>query len=224
MDRPPGDFLDFKFLPGFKPKDSGRGRLFLAYAGNSMNPTLREPELMEVMPYRGRQIRRGDVICFTRHGEGTSVVHRVIGITEQGIATRGDHNPGADSWRIVEEQVIGRVATVWVGSKRRLVLGGWSGYLLGQTLYGMRWLDRKFSHWLSPLYGWLSETGFVSRLLPKSLRPRAIRFRQGGRERLLLFWGGTLIGQHNGKGSRWIIRRPFRLIANERFLEASSPD
>ncbi len=32
---------------------------FAAYVGPSMNPTLREPEIMEIMPYSGRSLRVG---------------------------------------------------------------------------------------------------------------------------------------------------------------------
>ena len=37
---------------------------FAAYVGPSMNPTLREPEMMEVLPYDSRPLRVGDVAFF----------------------------------------------------------------------------------------------------------------------------------------------------------------
>ena len=37
---------------------------FAAYVGPSMNPTLREPEIMEIMPYDNRPLRVGDVAFF----------------------------------------------------------------------------------------------------------------------------------------------------------------
>ncbi len=37
---------------------------FAAYVGSSMNPTLREPEIMEIRPYDGRPLRIGDVVFF----------------------------------------------------------------------------------------------------------------------------------------------------------------
>ena len=38
---------------------------FAAYVGPSMNPTLREPEVMEILPYDSRPLRVDDVALFS---------------------------------------------------------------------------------------------------------------------------------------------------------------
>lgn len=70
---------------------------FAAYAGPSMNPTLVEPELIEIEPYYERPVRVGDVVFFTPPGEQALIVHRVVRLTAAGIRTRGDHNARDDA-------------------------------------------------------------------------------------------------------------------------------
>ena len=79
-----------------------------AYTGPSMNPTLREPELMEVVPYGKRAVRCGDVILFRSPGGGQSVVHRVTRVTPDGIRTRGDNNRSEDAYSLQPAHIIGR--------------------------------------------------------------------------------------------------------------------
>jgi signal peptidase I len=212
-----GGFLKFKILPAYLYKYPGQNDIrFVAYAGESMNPTLREPELLEVWPYHDNPICRGDVIYFVQ--QETGVVHRVTAITGQGVTTRGDNNPTADTRVLPVEQIIGRVVAVLSGSKRRVMLGGWRGHLLGNVWHGFRWLDHFFPHYLSPVYRWLCDSRFFSRILPENLRPRVIHFQGKSGVRLFLFWGGILIGRYVDDRHQWIIRRPFRLILNEHCL------
>jgi hypothetical protein len=74
-------------------KDPG-GIFFAAYVGPSMNPTLQEPEVMEIMPYCNRPMHAGDVIFFLPPEGDQPVVHRVVRVTPAGISTRGDNNAG----------------------------------------------------------------------------------------------------------------------------------
>ena len=41
---------------------------FAAYVGPSMNPTLRETEIMEIQPYDSRPLHIGDVVFFSAAG------------------------------------------------------------------------------------------------------------------------------------------------------------
>lgn len=215
MNRSDG-FLEYNLMTGYQPKSSGRGVLFIVYAGNSMSPTLRDPELMEVMPYHGKPIRKGDVICFLSQGSDHSIVHRTITVSEKGIYTRGDHNPCMDEWVISREQVIGKVVVAWRGSKRRAILGGPLGLFLAQVLRIMNWLDRRISFWLSPIYHQASLDGRLLHLLPAHLRPRILQFRSNGQGIFFLFCGSSLIGRFvQGK---WHIYRPFRLVVDPNSL------
>lgn len=62
-------------------------KFFAAYVGPSMNPTLREPEIMEIMPYKNRPLRVGDVAFFLPPESVQPVVHRIIRLTPAGIST-----------------------------------------------------------------------------------------------------------------------------------------
>lgn len=69
---------------------AARGVLRVVYTGPSMNPTLVEPELLEVKPYGAKRVRPGDVVCFkSPHGDET-VVHRVAAVERRGT---GDGRP-----------------------------------------------------------------------------------------------------------------------------------
>ena len=71
---------------------------FAAYVGPSMNPTLREPEIMEIMPYDGRPVRVGDVVFFLPPEADQPVVHRIVRVTPAGISTLGDNNTREDAF------------------------------------------------------------------------------------------------------------------------------
>jgi hypothetical protein len=52
----------------------------VVYLGPSMNPTLQEPDLLEVKPYGKGRVRPGDVVCFKSPEDGTTVVRRVVSV------------------------------------------------------------------------------------------------------------------------------------------------
>lgn len=214
--------LKYRLIKSFKGKFPGQDTQLVAYGGNSMKPTLREAELMEVSPYHDRPIRRGDVIYFTGHDKVTAVVHRVIGITDKGVMTQGDNNPTADEHMPDQAQIIGRVTAVWSGMRKRIIRGGWQGHLIGLSLHGLYWLDDNISSRLSPVYQALCKNGFLSRILPPSLRPWIVQVKVDGKAQFLLFWVGIMIGRYSDAGSCWIIRRPFRLVVNDALLDIVS--
>jgi len=117
--------------PSFKSKEQtsiepirGDDISYIVYTGPSMNPVLREPDLLEVKPYDGRQINRGDVIYFLSPINKRGVVHRVIRISPEGIETRGDNNGQADPYLLKPGEVIGQVVRAQRGSHRRRIYGG----------------------------------------------------------------------------------------------------
>jgi hypothetical protein len=192
--------------------------IFAAYTGPSMNPTLCEPEMIEVLPYGDRPLRVGDVIFFLPPSGGRSFVHRVVQVTARGIRTRGDNNPQRDSYLLQPADVAGRVVAAWRGSKRRRIAGGPAGRLLGWLLRWRRSVDRNVSRVLHPLYHALARRGLVRRLLPGSLRPRLVVFRADGRSQPRLLLGGRIVGRYDARQGEWRIQRPFRLFVDEGVL------
>ena len=193
-------------------------RFFAAYTGPSMEPTLREPEMVEVAPYGGRPPRVGDVAFFLSPEAGRPVVHRIVRVNLAGVSTLGDNNSEEDAFLLQPGGVKGRVVAAWRDGKRRPIAGGLRGRLTGRWCGWRRVLDRGVSPLLHPLYHALSRRGLIARRLPARFRPRVVVFRSGGRDRVRLLWGRHVIGSYDDRNRRWLIRRPFRLFVDERSL------
>ena len=61
---------------------------------------------------RGDDLEVGDVIVFDSGYFSYPIIHRIIEISDEGIKTKGDHNPVADSWVLTNEQVYGKAVVV----------------------------------------------------------------------------------------------------------------
>lgn len=206
----------------FETNDNGNppGTMFFAaYVGPSMNPTLREPEMLEVVPYDSRPLRVGDVVFFVPSPEADQpVVHRVARVTPVGISTRGDNNAQEDTFLLQPEDIKGRVLAAWRGQKRREIAGGLQGRLTSRWLLCRRILGKGVSYLLYPLYYALSRWGFIARLLPAPLRPRVVVFQTQGQDQFRLLLGQHVIGRYDDQKRQWQIQRPFRLFVDKRAL------
>ena len=192
---------------------------FAAYVGPSMNPTLCEPEIMEVLPYGSRPLRVGDVAFFLPPEAVQPVVHRIIRMTPAGISTLGDNNTRVDTSLLQPEDIKGQVVAAWCGQKRRKIAGGLHGRLTSRWLRWRRVLDRGVSHLLHPLYYILSRCGLIARLLPAPFRPRVVVFQTQGQDHFRLLLGQHIIGRYDDQKRQWQIQRPFRLFVDERVLK-----
>jgi signal peptidase I len=191
----------------------------LVYSGRSMDPTLREPDLMEIRPYRDRPVRTGDVILFHAPGCPTPIVHRVESVASEGIRTRGDNCPRQDDWWIGADQIIGQVISVHRGGRRRNVVNGFPGRLFAQWLYLGLPIVRTVNRILHIPYHALSGAGGIPRWLPPGLRPRKVLFQAGDRRIWRMMWGRHVVGQYEEGRGGWRIRRPFRLLIDPRELD-----
>jgi SynChlorMet cassette protein ScmC len=199
---------------GATPGDS----FFAAYIGPSMNPTLCEPELMEISPYGRRPLRVGDVAFFLPPGSDQPVVHRIIRLTPAGIITLGDNNTQDDPFILKPEHIKGQVVAAWRGQKRRKIPGGLQGRVASRWLRCFRGLDHGVSPLLHPLYQALSRWGFIAWLLPAAWRPRVVGFHSQGREQFQLLLGRHIIGRYDDKKQQWQIQRPFHLLVDGKAL------
>ena len=189
---------------------------FAAYVGPSMNPTLREPEIMEIVPYDSRPLRVGDVAFFLPPEADQPVVHRIIRVTPAGLSTLGDNNNQEDAFLLQPTSIKGRVVAAWRGQKRRKIAGGLHGRLTRRWLRWRRVLDRGVSPLLHPLYQALSHRGLIARVLPAPFRPRVVVFHAKGRDQFLLLLGQRIIGRYDDYRQRWQIQRPFHLFVDGR--------
>jgi signal peptidase I len=117
---------------GFEP-DNNRNipgtMFFAAYVGPSMNPTLREPEMLEIVPNDNRPLRVGDVVFFLPPQNDQPVVHRIVRVTPAGMSTLGDNNTQEDTFLLQPKDIKGQVVAAWRGQKRRKIAGGLQGRL-----------------------------------------------------------------------------------------------
>lgn len=199
------------------------GALHVVYTGPSMNPTLAEPDLLEVRPYGTRPVRRGDVIYFSPPEGEQEVVHRVVRLNAAGVRTRGDNNSADDRYLLPMDDIIGQVVAAQRGSRRRRIAGGQRGVWVARTARLWRVANRGVSRLLRGAYQALSTSGVFRRLLPVGLRPRVFVFQTRQRPILKLLMGGRVIGQYDTRQDQWRIRRPFRLFVDEAALPAAAP-
>jgi hypothetical protein len=192
---------------------------FAAYVGPSMNPTLREPELMEIVPYDNRPLRVGDVVFLLPPQSDQPVVHRVARVTPAGISTLGDNNTREDAFLLQPKDIKGRVVAAWRGQKRREIAGGLQGRLTNCWLHLWRIPGNGMSLLLRPLYSALSRCGLIARLLPAPLRPRVVIFQTRGQDKYRLLLGQHIIGRYDDRKLQWQIQWPFRLFVDERALQ-----
>jgi hypothetical protein len=183
-----------------------------------MNPTLREPEIMEIKPYENRPVRVGDVVFFVSPETAQSVVHRIVRVTPAGLCTLGDNNTKEDTFLLQIESIKGQVVAAWRGQKRRKIAGGYQGRLTSRWLRWRRVLDRSVAPLLHPFYRAISHWGLIAWLLPAPFRPRVVVFHARGRDQFQLFLGQRIIGRYDDQRHQWQIQRPFRLFVDGRIL------
>ncbi len=191
---------------------------YAAYIGPSMNPTLLEPEMMEIRPYDSIPHRIGDVAFFHAPGSHQPVVHRIVQITPAGISTLGDNNSHKDPYLLQPSHIRGQVVAAWRGQKRRTIAGGLHGRLFSYWARCRLTVDRTVSPLLHPLYQALSHKTVLARFLPAPLRPRIVVFRFQGRDQHQLLLGKRIIGRYDAVKQQWQIQRPFHLVFDGRAI------
>ena len=187
---------------------------FAAYVGPSMNPTLREPEVMEIIPYDSRPAHVGDVVYFLPPATDQPVVHRIIRVTPHGISTCGDNNNREDPALVQPVNIKGRVVAAWRGQQRRRIAGGRLGRMTSRWFRWQHLIDRRVSPLLHPVYRLLSYRGLFARLLPPSFRPQVVIFRGQGQDQFQLQIRHRIIGRFDNHRHQWQIQRPFHLLVD----------
>lgn len=188
----------------------------VVYSGRSMNPTLMEPELMEIVPVSADEIRTGDVILFRRPDDTTNIVHRVVEISGNAFRTRGDNNRHADTFPVTANAIIGLVVASWRGSRRRAIYGGIRGRVISWLLLSRIYLLMIGGRLLPDAYRFISRicSPLAQRILLGRLQPRIVRYPEHALCRYQLFIGKKLIGRCHATTGEWEISRPYRLIVD----------
>jgi signal peptidase len=186
--------------------------------GTSMNPALKPGDRLQIIPYNGRKIRRGDVIVCVPPGSESKIVHRVVLTDSDGIKTRGDNNDDLDEWVLSPDHIFGRVVAAKREKRRRRVFGGLTGQLCHSIVRAINLCDSSVSAILRPSYNRLAKSDILRRWLPAQMRPRVISFNRAAGKELQLHLGRRIIGKWLPGYKAWHIRRPFRLFVDEKSL------
>ncbi len=115
--------------------------------GWSMAPFIRDGDVITVSPLQQARPGIGEVVAFTRPGEGNVVVHRVVARRGPDSFIQGDAVPGCIDGIIPPQNLLGRVTRI-----ERDGRNVWLG--LGPERYAIAWLSR--IRWLIPLGRWLA--------------------------------------------------------------------
>jgi hypothetical protein len=190
----------------------------LCYSGSSMYPALKPGDWLQIIPYNGQNVRRGDVIVFVPPGSKSRIVHRVVSLDAAGIKTRGDSNYDVDQWILGPAHILGRVVSAKRGKSRRRIFGGLTGWLCHLIVRALNLFNSSVSAVLRPSYDRLANSGIFRRCLPEQMRPRVISLNRAAGKELQLLIGKRVIGRWPPGRSRWHIRRPYRLFVDEASL------
>ena len=192
----------------------------VAFSGNSMYPTIKEPDYLEILAYGNTLPRRGDVVYFRSPGRGLMVVHRVMAVRPDGLVTRGDNNPQNDPGIIPPGAVEGRVIAVCCADKKRGVRGGAAGmmdFFNARVLYRARWLAAGIYRLFSGSY---PLTGSLRFFAPRRARFKFVFFGHMPVGHLKIFINGRCVG-HYQRGV-WHIAYPWRLWIDPVKLEKAA--
>jgi signal peptidase len=198
--------------------ESARKPKKMDYIGTSMNPVLKPGDRLQVNPWDGHDIRRGDVVVFIPPGGDSKIVHRVTSVNSDGIKTRGDNCSHEDGWVLSPEHILGRVVSAQRGNRRLRVLGGLLGHSLAMAMRAVKSVDSILSSLLRPFYKRLAKACVFRRCLPSWMKPRTISLSHPAGMHLQLVVGRRVIGRWLPGMTRWQIKRPFRLFVDEETL------
>jgi hypothetical protein len=186
---------------------------FCAHSGRSMNPTLHETDLLELLPAREAGVAVGDIILFRPRGWKENVIHRVTAIAEGTVHTRGDNSAEDDPWSLTQGQIAGVVVAAWRGRRRRTVLGGRPGLLLARAVRARRATVRRTVSFLRPLYRSLARIDF-SIVLPVSLQPRVVTCGTPRQRVRRILMGNRIVGRFDEARGEWRVRKPYGLFVS----------
>ncbi|PIS30579.1 signal peptidase I [Candidatus Saganbacteria bacterium CG08_land_8_20_14_0_20_45_16] len=185
----------------------------ISYLGPSMNPTLKVPDQLIVIPYRSQtEIKVGDVIVFKLSTKETNIVHRVIAISGQGIKTRGDNNNLADEPPLKFEEIIGQVFFAHRDSKQRRIWGGKVGQSYCHLIRAYRLVIKLLKTLGRSPYHLLAKTKLLGKIIPLQTWTKVVVFKNSKK----LLWGKRLIGQLRNTGAKWQIYPPYHLFIDEK--------
>lgn len=197
---------------------------FYSYSGNSMNPLFHTGDYLKVVPYKmDEKIHIGDIIAFYASENDQYTVHRVISLKD-GIWARGDNNPKVDNFPTSRENILGKVISVQKRDRVVTIHSGIRGYLQALPRWLWKDLDRNLSGIFHPIYRLLAKSGIFRILLNPWINPQVDCITESsGKIRMQVRLGTRIIAVYRPSKQSWHIRRPYRLILDEKTLPNQLP-
>jgi hypothetical protein len=190
-------------------------KLFFAHANFSMNPTLWDKDLLEVVPYeQENDIRIGDVIVFVSPIDETIVAHRIIAISEEGICTKGDNNIAEDTWRLGFAAIFGKVVSVFRNKEHHIILGGMAGLLIASWSNKNQRMKAKAIRHLYPVYLVMSKMDIFKNCGSRFIEPKVAIFKEKEKSKIVLLSGDRVIGRYNEELGEWNINYLYRFFVD----------
>ena len=187
------------------------------YRGQSMAGTFRSGDYLTISPASPESVQAGDVIVFEGvdpEGEPDVVVHRVVDVLPEGLATRGDNNPWVDSVLVTADNLLGRVKHFERGGRRRRVRGGQWGLLHVRTRRAWRSVGWRTGLAAASLgrrpYRWLRASGLVARIWQPAIT--RVHLVADGDPVVKYVCGGRTVARWWPATGRFQCRKPYDLI------------
>jgi hypothetical protein len=184
------------------------------YSGRSMSPVFQEGDLLEVLPFPIKLIRRGDCIVY-RNSADLQVIHRAIS-NGAALRTRGDALREVDLGVVTQEQLVGRVIHRYRMGTSKRVIGGWPGMLTGRFYHFAGRIDplrpsrggllaRRIQRVTIPLLGGLLNRGEIREVSLAGQMPIVV-----------WYWRQWVVGRRDGLSGEWAIYWPWRIILQKK--------
>jgi signal peptidase I len=194
---------------------SNNKSIFFVHVNCSMNPTLWEKDILEVVPYNKKNdIRIGDVIVFASPIDETIIAHRVIAIFEEGICTKGDNNGAEDPWRLGAEAIFGKVVVAFRNKEHHIILGGMAGLLIAGWSNKNQKIKSKAIRHLYPVYQFALKIDLFKNCGSKFIKPKVAVFKEKGKSKMVLLSGSRVIGRYNEESGEWNINYIYRFFVS----------
>lgn len=194
----------------------------LIYLGTSMNPQLRDFDIVHYVAYNNRTPKIGDIVCIRRHSNpDIQVIHRIVAITQVGIVTQGDNCPQRDDWILQPSEILGYINEFQRGNRIITVPSGLRGYFVSLFLRLISKIGVCGKYVLKYPYRYLLYSEVFKKCISLFLVCRAIQYSGSAKSEIHLYLGPLYIGRLREGKDTWDIKPPYRIFVSSSIIKKS---
>lgn len=204
-----------------KPQESIRykNQTYKTYlhTGPSMRPLLKTGDIILIQPIEPKKLKAGDIITYSNHQKKVVISHRLIKINKNQFITAGDNNPKIDDKNPSAQDILGKVYFVNRDHKIKKIYGGWPCLVFFNFFFLRNRLLKIIQIISHPIYFFLASINLFKcqTIFQKDIQ---IVHYQKRTKRFTLFFKRRLIGHYDASRNQWTLKRPYRLIISETYL------